>query len=528
MSAAPRSLHGGFLAASERHPERPALEVGGEVHSYASLRARALAVAATLQATRGAEGPPLTCVLAQRSAGTFVGVLGALCSGHGYVPLLPSDPVERVARMIDRAEARALIVDAAGQRQLAKLLPRIERPLIVLSLEAAFDEAARAAHPRHTLLDARDLAPESAWAPPPVDPDAVAYLLFTSGSTGEPKGVMVAHRNIAHFLDVVIDRYALGPDDRFTHLFEVTFDLSLFDMFAAWTVGACLCVPDARQRLLPSRYVAEAKVTVWFSVPSAALLMKETRTLTPGSLPGLRLALFCGEALTATVAEAFARAAQNAIVENLYGPTELTVACALYRVEDDVAARSVHDVVPIGAPFPGMRARVVDDALAEVAPGERGELLMTGPQVTLGYWRDPARTRAAFVTPPGESALFYRTGDRVIRPRAGEPMIFLGRLDSQVKIRGFRVELGEIEAALREEAGVDAAVALAWPVSPSGVAEGVVAFLDDASVDTRALLQRVGKRLPRHMIPRQVHLIDAFPLNRNGKIDRGALRRSLS
>ncbi|MEZ4384391.1 MAG: amino acid adenylation domain-containing protein [Nannocystaceae bacterium] len=536
MSASPddRTLHGEFLRAAADHPERPALVVDGETLSYSALRRRALAIAATLQGRRVASADdhpaeaPLTCVLGQRSAAGFAGILGALCSGRGYVPMLPSYPAARIALMIRRSRARELVVDGGGLRLLADVLAAVDAPLRVLMPDAAVDPALRERFAdKHTLLGADDLADPAAWAPPVVSRDAAAYLLFTSGSTGEPKGVAVAHRNIVRFLDVVRERYDLRPEDRFSHMFEVTFDLSLFDLFGAWSSGACLCCPDGKQRLLPARYVGDAGLSVWFSVPSTALLMKDTRTLEAGAFPGLRLALFCGEALTVPVAAAFAEAAPAAIVENLYGPTELTLACTLYRYEAGDPALADADVVPIGAPFPGMRAKVVDEALREVAAGDSGELIVAGPQVALGYWDDPARTAASFVRPPGEDALFYRTGDRV-RLDADGVLRFLGRLDHQVKIRGFRVELGEVEAVLRREAGVDAAVAVGWPVTSSGCAGGIVAFLDDAAVDVRALRRRLMEHLPRYMLPTQVKIVDAFPLNANGKIDRNALRATLS
>ncbi|MCB9756646.1 MAG: amino acid adenylation domain-containing protein [Myxococcales bacterium] len=524
-------LAGGFLRSAARAPEHVALEVDGARLTYAELRAYAQRVAATLTAHRAGEGAPLTCVLGQRSAAGFAGILGALCSGHGYVPMLPSYPAARLLVMIERARARALIVDGGARRVLPEVLASAPWPLLVLCLdERALPDPD--AFPQHRVLGPGDLAPAEDWRPPAVTPDDIAYLLFTSGSTGQPKGVMVAHRNILRFLEVVTERYALTAADRFSHLFEVTFDLSLFDMFAAWSAGGTLCCPDPRQRMLPARYVVDSRLSVWFSVPSTALLMKETRTLEPGGFPGLRVSLFCGEALTTPVAEAWALAAPNARHENIYGPTEVTLACTTYGFGADIAARAPDGVVPIGAPFPGMRARVADpDTLREVEPGEAGELLMSGPQVALGYWDDPERTRAAFVVPPGESEIFYRTGDRARRPsQPSAPIEFLGRLDHQIKIRGYRVELGEVEAVLRREAGVDAAVAIGWPTTTSGGAEGIVAFLapgPGAALDVGALQRRLAQHLPRYMVPRQVRVIDAFPLNNNGKIDRNALARTL-
>ena len=518
-----RTLHGGFLEAAERGPDRPALEVEGETLSYADLRARAQAVAATLAAHRNEESVPLTCVLGARTAASFEGILGTLLSGHGYVPMLPTYPASRLALMIDRSEATSLVVDGTSLKVLPDVLAAVKRPLLVLVAGGELDPAVVEANERHTILTRADLKPADSWSAPDVCDDDIAYLLFTSGSTGEPKGVMVAHRNIVRFLDVVKERYGLGPEDRFSHVFEVTFDLSLFDLFGAWTHGACLCVPDARQRMLPAKYVVDAGLTVWFSVPSTALLMKETRTLVEGSFPNLRVSLFCGEALTLAVAEAWAQAAPKSVVDNLYGPTELTLACTEYRLHEGSREEAEGDVVPIGSAFPGMRELVVNEQLLEVEPGETGELIMTGPQVALGYWRDAERTAASFVVPPGESEIFYRTGDRVRRPTGDGPLLFLGRMDHQVKIRGFRVELGEIEAAVRSEANVDSAVAVGWPLAATGGAEGVVAFIDDASVDTKDLKRRLIGRLPRYMVPKQIHTIESFPLNANGKIDRKAL-----
>jgi acyl-CoA synthetase (AMP-forming)/AMP-acid ligase II len=173
-----------------------------------------------------------------------------------------------------------------------------------------------------------------------------------------------------------------------------------------------------------------------------------------------------------------------------------------------------------------MTAIVVDEALREVAPGDDGELLLTGPQVTLGYWQDPERTAAAFVVPPGRDRVFYRTGDRVRRPVGGGPLTYRGRVDHQIKVLGHRVELGEVEAAIRDASGVDAVVGIGWPPTPAG-AGGVVAFMGDLDVDVDAVIARLRERLPGYMVPREIRLLPQLPLNSNGKYDRPALRKSL-
>jgi acyl-coenzyme A synthetase/AMP-(fatty) acid ligase len=174
-----------------------------------------------------------------------------------------------------------------------------------------------------------------------------------------------------------------------------------------------------------------------------------------------------------------------------------------------------------------MDALIVDEDLKEVPPGAKGELLMTGPQVTLGYLRDPEKTAAVFVVPPGKTGIYYRTGDRVRRPQNDGSMTYLGRLDHQIKVQGYRVELGEVEACLRKEAAIEGAVAVGWPLSPSG-AEGIVAFVDHPDVDVSALRNRLKAKLPPYAVPREIHVLPELPLNVNGKVDRKVLLRILT
>ena len=521
------SLRSGFLRSSEQFPDLVALEVAGERLTYAQLRARAAVLASTLNEhdgmRAGSTEVPLTAVFGHRSVAAFAGILGILFRGDGYVPLNPTFPADRTRSMLERSGCRAMIVDGQGEKQLREVLDGFVTPLLLILPEREDVSELAAALPRHRVLGARDLAAGAVWTPGPVDPNGIAYLLFTSGSTGIPKGVMVAHRNVRAFLDIMASRYAITPADRFSQTFELTFDLSVFDLFLAWDCGARVCVPSQAQKMLPGKYIQESGLTVWFSVPSTAVLMSRLRLLKPGAFPALRWSLFCGEALPAETVDAFAAAAPRSTVENLYGPTELTIACTLYRWDP---ARSLSEcelgLVPIGEPYPGMEVLVVDEKLREVAPGETGELLMTGPQLSLGYWRDPHKTAAAFIRPPGHEQTYYRTGDRVRRSGAASPMVYLGRVDNQIKIQGYRVELGEIEAVVREEAGVEVAIALGWPRNASG-ADSVVAFIADGGVDIAQALKRVRTRLPGYMAPREIRCIASFPLNSNGKVDRKAL-----
>jgi len=526
-----RSLRSGFLRSTEAHPDRIAIEVAGTQLTYRELHAEAASLAATLVAhdvrPDGAAGG-LTAVFGQRSVATFIGILGALFRGDGYVPLNPTFPNDRTQSMLVRSGCRAIVVDEGATKLLGEVLDGIDDSLVLIFPESEDVSELADAFPSHRVLGRQDLAPASDWKPEPVDPNALAYLLFTSGSTGIPKGVMVAHRNVNAFLDSMAERYAVTPEDRFSQTFELTFDLSVFDLFLAWECGARVCIPTQAQKMLPAKYIQDSEITIWFSVPSTGVLMSKLRMLKPDHYPSLRWSLFCGEALPAEIVEAWVDAAPNSTIENLYGPTELTIACTLYRWDPATSREDCEmGLVPIGEPYPGMEVLVVDEALEPVPAGETGELLMTGSQLTPGYWNDAEKTNAAFLVPPGQDRLFYRTGDRVRSALGDRPMVYLGRMDNQIKIQGYRVELGEIEAAMREEAGVEVAIALGWPETAAG-ADSVVVFISDAKADLAALTARGKARLPAYMAPREVRHIDTFPLNSNGKVDRGALKALLS
>lgn len=523
-----RSLVSGFCRSVAAFPDRPALELDSQIFTYQQLYGRATSIARQLDAGGDTGGPPLTAVFGHRSVSAFSGVLAALLRGHGYVPLNPTFPTDRTVAMMVRSQCRSLVVDATAIAQLDPLLAACEPGLRVVLPDEYQVDGWRRQWPQHSFCGAADLDESGTWEARSAGPDSMAYLLFTSGSTGKPKGVMVLQRNVTAFLDAMLKRYQVSEHDRLSQTFDLTFDLSAFDMFIAWERGACLCCPTQKQKLLPGKYINDARLTIWFSVPSTAILMSRLRMLKAGQFPNLRISLFCGEALPMEVVQGWEQACPNSIIENLYGPTELTIACTLYRWDPGASPGECElGVVPIGFPYPGMRVLVVDPDLREVSPGETGELLMTGPQLSAGYWQAPDLTEKAFVVPPLYEEVFYRTGDRVRRPsNQASPLVYLGRMDNQIKIQGYRVELGEVEAALREESGVEQAIAIGWPVTPSG-ADGLVAFLAVHSLDTEKLLDALRRRLPSYMHVREIRCLPEMPLNVNGKVDRQALRQLL-
>lgn len=519
-------LFSGFLWSCDVFADRPAVEVEGVRYTYDLLRRKATAIAATLRREDKKDGPSLTALFASRSITAFSGVLGILKRGHGYVPLNPSFPSERNRVILTTANCNALVVGSECVFKLEELLTGLQRSLTLVLPESDNVQMMAERWPQHRFIGKRELAAAMDWSPPTSSADDIAYLLFTSGSTGKPKGVMVAHRNVRHFIKTVVERYQIDERDRFSQNFDLTFDLSAFDMFVAWERGACVCCPPQKALMKPDRFVQDSKLTVWFSVPSTAIFMKKLGALKPNRYPTLRWSLFCGEPLPAKIAESWAAAAPNSILENLYGPTEVTIACTAYRWNRETSPQeSKYGWVPIGSPLPGLRSLVVDEELQEVPPGNEGELLMSGPQVTLGYWQDEERTNEAFIR-IADGSIYYKTGDRVLTPMNGEPLRYLGRSDQQVKVQGHRVELGEIEAAVRDICGENLVAALGWPVTSVGV-RGIIVFIGNESVDVTSLKRELDGRLPSYMVPQEILLLDRFPLNPNGKVDRKALQRRL-
>ena len=519
------SLRAGFLRHASLRPNALAFVVRGVSRTYSEVDRTARVWSNALTQLSGRR-PQRIGLFAFRSETAYMGTLAALYAGATYVPLNPSFPAEKNAAMIHEAALDALIVDTTCAPHLTAVLAGLPLPLLTPDLDSV-----EGASPEARVIGKSELA---AFAPvgnlPPIAAEDTAYLLFTSGSTGKPKGVPVTHANAVYFMDVMSRRYGITPEDRLSQTFDQTFDLSVFDLFMAWSNGACVYGMAPVDLLSPGRFINQHKLTVWFSVPSVPAQMRRRNTLLPNSFPTLRLSLFCGEPLVQSSAEMWQAAAPNSVVENLYGPTELTIACFLHRWDPQTSpAMCRNGVVPIGRPYDGLAALIVDSELKPVAEGEPGELCVNGPQTTPGYWENPELTAQRYVNLPvsdHETRRFYRTGDLVAALPDGE-FVFLGRADHQIKVLGHRVELGEIEAALRTHAGIEHAIACPWPELSSTTAEGIVAFVTGNDIDADALIAHAKTQLPPYIVPRQIFTIPEMPLNANGKVDRKTLQERL-
>ena len=501
-----RTLQSWFTAAADRYRDEIALVVAGQQLTYRDLDRVARSVAGGVaDATR--RRPARVGLLAAHSVAAYAGYLGVVRGGNAVVPMNVDYPAERNRQVAEVAELDALIVDEGRDLAFASGL---DLPVIEVGGEAV--ERALRSPVADTVEDADD-------------PQGVAYILFTSGSTGVPKGVPIRHRNLDAFVRYQVDRYGVGPGSRLSQTFGLTFDPSVFDMFVAWGSGATLVVPSRAELLDPVGFVNDHAVTHWYSVPSLVSWVHDAGSLEPGSLPTLRRSLFAGEQLTLEQARVWSDAAPHSTVENLYGPTELTITVTAYQLPADRAAwpRTENGTVPIGPVYPHVEHRI---------DPRTGELQVRGPQRFDGYL-DPADNDGHFWDPdaavdplaagdagPVNGTAWYRTGDRVVD--VDGDLVHLGRLDEQVKIMGRRLELGDVESALRRWAGVGDVVVIAGP-GPTGEIQ-LTAVYTGAAVPVRELRNRLRPNLPIHMVPARFVHVRTLPLNANGKIDRQACR----
>ncbi|MFD9870203.1 amino acid adenylation domain-containing protein [Streptomyces niveus] len=435
-----------------------------------------------------------------KSAAAVATMQAVLRLGAAYVPLDPHAPPRRIASLVSDCAPAALV--AAPER--AKTLDEFGKQPPLLS-------AWPGGSPWRHVPQAEPEPLATPLPQPARGEDDLAYILYTSGSTGEPKGVCLSHRNALAFVDWAAVELRAGGADRFANHAPLHFDLSVLDLYVAFAVGASVHLVPQEAAYAPRelvRFLTEREITVWYSVPAALLLMMRHGELLETSVPTLRAVLFAGEAFPVDPLRRLRAHLPYARFLNLYGPTETNV-CTYHEVDRIDPERTVP--VPIGRMCSGDTVTAVRPDGRPAGPGEEGELIVSGPTVMLGYWGRPSLA--------GDS---YPTGDIAqVLPDGG--FQYVGRRDAMVKVRGHRIEFGEIEAALQSHDGVAEAAAV---VVGHSIDATLVAFLVPAGDLAPSLLdlkRHSAARLPRHAIVDLVHVLPRLPRTGNGKVDRRAL-----
>ena len=502
-------------------PDAIAVACQGRSLNYGELAERASRVASILVRhpdwQRRDGQPPRVGILASRGVDACVALLGACWAGATYVPIGLKQPEERILNLLAQCKLSALITDDEGVKLLSNRILDAH-PLPVIHAGQL---------PTSHRDDSGNLVNLAALPPVPIEEPAVmsasdtAYIIFTSGTTGIPKGVMISAGAARHYVTMITDYLGLQASDRALETCELSFDFSVHNMFSTWQAGAALHILPATTVMNAVKFSRNSGLTVWNSVPSLGGMLRQLKALAPDSLSGLRITVFGGEQLPASTVAAWQLAAPNCAIVNLYGPTEATVFCLGQRLGTSVPLTPGRDVVAIGTPLMGSEAAVIDENGRFVADGTPGELVIAGDQLADGYLEADELTTARF--PVLGSKRWYRTGDMALRENDGR-FHCLGRIDNQVKVLGYRVELEEIDAHLRVVSGADVVGSVAWPLT-DGMARGIVSFIGGTStINADQVIDALKERVPPYMIPNRVITLEKMPLNSSGKVDRRALR----
>src|SRR5499427_340266 len=508
-----------------RHASSPAVVMDGVTLDYGTLEQRSNRFARSLVAHGVRRGDRVALWL-PKSPDAIVALYGIMKAGAAYVPVDPSAPAPRLAYIAHDCEVAALVTtrDRAPALDEAFTGRTPMRALWFADLDDPRAESPRVAGLPGVPWGALAAEDGHTFDSPTLEDD-LAYILYTSGSTGEPKGVMLSHRNCRVFTDWAAETFALTSRDRVANQAPFHFDLSTFDLFATAAAGASVHPVSPRIAAFPAAVAmrwSQDRLSVWYCTPSSLVLMLTRGGLEAQDLSTLRLLLFAGEGFPNKYLRQLMSLAPHARYANLFGPTETNV-CTWLEVSQSPEGDAP---LSIGRACPYDEARVLDDALRPVPAGGVGELWVRGASVMHGYWGKPERTALALQTidiAPGIRDRAYRTGD-LARVLPDGNLEFLGRRDHQVKTRGYRVELGEIETRLAAHPAVDEAVVLAVPDDEvTNRLRAVVVCKEGGSVTADELRQHCALTLPRYMVPEGVDFRRELPRTSSGKVDRRAL-----
>jgi amino acid adenylation domain-containing protein len=504
---------------AERTPDQEAVRCMGKGLTYTELWSQVNSLARVLR-DRGVQRGDRVGIYMNKSLESAIALYGIMQAGAAYVPLDPFAPPSRLAFVVRDCGIRHLVSKPEKQSQLEDILSETPDVEHVIGIDAE----AGLTVPSISWDEVRSASSETVDAGT-IEMD-LAYILYTSGSTGNPKGIMHTHRSGLSFAEWAVRVYGLRPEDRLSNHAPLHFDLSTFDFFAGALAGATtVIIPEALTKFPAnmSRLMESERISVWYSVPFALIQLLQRGGLPERDLSNLRWILFAGEVFPTKHLRELMQALPDIRFSNLYGPTETNV-CTYYHVE---TIPEGDEPVPIGKVCDNADGLVVDGDSQPVAEGEVGELLIRGGVVMRGYWNQPEKTDQGFYRRPAFGFLediFYHTGDLVQLDADGNYR-YLGRKDRQIKTRGYRVELDEIEVALLSYPHVEEAAVYPIPDGQgSNLIEAAVVARADTDLDIALLTDHISKQLPNYAMPVHIHLLQAFPRTSTGKINRRELQ----
>jgi amino acid adenylation domain-containing protein/non-ribosomal peptide synthase protein (TIGR01720 family) len=488
-------LHDAFSDQAARQPQALALLTRERVISYGEMERLTNRIAHGLR-RRGVKRNALVGVLMEKGWEQAVACMAILKAGGGYLPMNATWPSERIDNVTEQGEVEVIL----GQR---RVLDRLGRPGLAVD-----DEALWAGEP--------DTRPASVN-----EPGDICYVLFTSGSTGKPKGVTLTHFSVMNTLRDVDEEHRIVPSDRSLQLSDFSFDLSVYDIFGMLSAGAGVVIPDEERHLEPAHWVElvrQHSATIWLSVPMYVDMWVQSGE----PLPSMRVFMMGGDKIPTDLPERMRRLLSPGVaLWSVGGPTETSVMSNWYRIGE---VDPIWTTIPYGRAMLNQKMLVLDSGLNHCPPFMPGRIFMGGVCLARGYWKDPEKTDAAFITWPVTGERIYYTGD-LGRWLPDGQVEFLGRADFQVKVNGFRVELGEIEGAIQALPGVKAVI-VDGQDQPNHKGKFLVAYVvSEGGLDAAQMRAALQDRLPYYMIPRIFVPLERIPLSANGKVDRRALPR---
>ncbi len=491
-----------FIKCFEKFPERNAFCIDGTYYKYSQF---AKIISGIKDKIIALSDPSIKAIAVTSfdEIETYASFYAALFAGKAFVPFDPSNPIDRNSLMIDLADIKVILTSRVNDDvlKMSKEFPEIK---FINTKEIQFSEIN---------LNA-----------PLIKPEDTAYILFTSGSTGVPKAVPLSHKNMNSFIDAFLALgYNINENDRCLQSSDLLFDLSTMSYMVPLIKGACVyTIPEEGIKYANIyKILTDDEITFALMVPS---LLNYLRPFFPEiHLDKMRYSLFCGEALYADLVSEWMECVPNALVQNVYGPTEATNFCLTYDWNKNKSANKIFNgVVCIGKPMQNMDAIIIDEEYNLLPAGEKGELCLSGHQLTSGYLKNPEKNNSAFFNShnDGKNRIFYKTGDLAFQDNEGD-FFYCGRKDYQIKIHGYRIELGEIEYHARQFASPANAAAVAYQ-NDAGLTK-IHLFVEKLNGHTDQLAEYLKTKIPPYMQPSKISSLDCLPLNSNGKVDRKKL-----